>query len=236
MKNILLFSLLSALTLSLVACSKDESNAPEVVSDQEATEIMESAVSSRSGGMDESLDNMMEMSAVAMNGLCGQPEDTTFSFNGSNLYATYNYTNTLSWLLTCSNFGVPQQLGFQINASASFDAARWDGSSTATGDLVVTGLKLLDTAYIVNGTYAHQGNVTGTLRNADPALDAILDVTLFDLTIRKQDRFITGGNGAFILAVTNAAGKTRTVNGTLVFNGDGTATVTVGGYSHTFPI
>ena len=45
-----------------------------------------------------------------------------------------------------------------------------------------------------------------------------------------------GGTGMVSIQATAGNGQTRTLTGTLVFNGDGTATVTVNGHTHTFPL
>jgi len=234
--KIIHFLLTSAFALTLFACSKDDTPDQQLVTDDEAVEIVETSVSSRSGGFTEASADMAQQVPTALLGGCNQQGDTLLAHNGSNLFAAYNYSNNVSWLLTCSNLNVPQQIDFSTNATTSFDAQRWDGSGTATGNLTFSGLASLQTAYVCNGAYQYQGTVTGSVRNQNPTLTTDLDAVLTDLAIRKSDQYITGGTGNFTLTVSNGAGQSQTISGAIVFNGDGTATVTIGGKSYTITL
>jgi len=219
--------------LALVSCKKDPEEIQALISDSEAAEIVETTVAERSAGATMPTVDMAELLASLA---CGEPGDTTFQHNGSAGPATYTGTFEIGWLITCSNLGVPQSAAFTLDGNTSFTATRWAGSGSGSGTLTATGLNPSANAYIFDGTYTGSRNLTGNLRTVDPTISTTTVLTLTALTIRKSDKVITGGTGTVQVTATNARGITRTVNGTLVFNGDGTATVTVNGYSHTFDI
>jgi hypothetical protein len=224
---------LAFVALALVSCKKDPEEIQALISDAEAAEIVETAVAERSAGVTVSTEDMAEMLASLG---CGEPGDTTLQHSGSAGPASYTGTFDLGWLVTCSNLGVPQSAAFSLDGTTSFTATRWAGSGSGSGDLTATGLNPAATAYVFDGAYTSSRNLTGNLRVVDPSISTTTEITLVALTIRKSDKVITGGTATVVITATNAQGGSRIVNGTLVFNGNGTATVTVNGYSHTFEI
>lgn len=231
-----MFLALTLLTTTLLlACRKNAEEVVEMLSNTEAAEIMESAVASRSAGATMPAEEMAKMLEADL-GDCGTPGDTSFQRSSTAGPVNYNYLFNLDWLINCNNAGIPQGAQVGVAGNGTFNTQRWSGNDVTTGALVFTGLNPQATAYTVNGSYTLDGGLTGNLRNIDPSLNVEITVNLTDLTIRKSDRFITGATGTVVLVATNARGRTETVNGALVFNGDGTATVTVNGFSYTFPL
>ncbi|MBL7775729.1 MAG: hypothetical protein JNK89_06975, partial [Saprospiraceae bacterium] len=167
---------------------------------------------------------------------CNKAADTSFQRNSTAGPVNYQYQVDLGWLVHCNNAGIPQSADLSLTGAGAFAAQHWSGSTQSDGALRCTGLNPQATAYLFNGNYDLEGQLTGQLRNTDPTLDISIALQLTDLSLRKSDRLITGGTGAFTLTATNGRGRTETITGTLVFNGDGTATVTVNGYAHTFPL
>lgn len=236
MKNKLHLLILPALILTLIACSKDEENSTDLVTEEEAATLVEASVSSRSGGAVATVTDVSATAESVSGGPCNLPGDTTISVNGVNAFASYTYSNNLSWLLECNNLGAPLQLTFNTTATAGFDAERWDGTSESMGSLVLTGLQPQQMQYTANGAMVLDGTVTGSLRQRDPSLQSSLDLALINLTIRKSDQYITGGTGNFTLTVTNGAGQSQMISGSIVFNGDGTATISIGNRSYTITL
>lgn len=206
-----------------------------MLSNAEAAEIVENAVASRSAGAAMPAEEMAKMLESDL-GDCGIPGDTSFQRSSTAGPVAYNYLFNLNWLINCNNVGIPQDAQVGVAGNGTFNTQRWSGNDVTTGSLHFAGLNPQATAYTVNGSYALDGGLTGNLRNLDPTLDVEITVDLTDLTIRKSDRFITGGTGTVVIVATNARGRTETVNGTLVFNGDGTATVMINGFSYSFPL
>lgn len=236
-KNLLLLNLalLAAALMFFVSCKKSGEEVAALLSESEAAEIAETAISDRSAGVAMPTIDATQIIESQLDN-CNVPGDTSFQKSNSNAYATYNYTFGLEWLLTCNNLGVPQSASVEVNGNGSFSTTRWEGSDTATGNLTLTGLSPQEPAYLVNGTYTLTGDLTGDLRRVDPTFDCTTAITLTNLSISKTTYAITGGTGTVTVTATNGQGNTHTLNGTLIFNGDGTATVTVNGHTHTFTL
>lgn len=231
----MLLTLALLTTTILLACRKNAEEVVDMLSNAEAAEIVENAVASRSAGAAMPAEEMAKMLESDL-GDCGIPGDTSFQRSSTAGPVAYNYLFNLNWLINCNNVGIPQDAQVGVAGNGTFNTQRWSGNDVTTGSLHFAGLNPQATAYTVNGSYALDGGLTGNLRNLDPTLDVEITVDLTDLTIRKSDRFITGGTGTVVIVATNARGRTETVNGTLVFNGDGTATVMINGFSYSFPL
>ncbi len=219
----------------LISCRKNAEDALALVSDAEATEIMENSVSGRSAGAAMTTEDMATLADDYFN-LCGVSGDTTLQHSNAAGPATCSSTFNLTWLVNCNNLNVPQNAVITINGNGTFTTQRWAGNNATTGSLTFTGLNPQAVAYLVNGTLTLQGDITGKLRKIDPSLACTTTVTITDLAIRKSDHQITGGTGTVVIVATNGKGQSQTINGSLVFNGDGTATATVNGHTHTFSL
>jgi hypothetical protein len=217
------------------SCRKSADDIAELISESEAAEIVETAVSDRTAGTTMPIEEAAKILESQL-GNCNVPGDTSFQKSNSGTYATYNYTFGLGWLVTCNNLGIPQSASVDVSGNGSFSTARWSGRDSTDGILTFTGLSPQETAYLVNGSYTLVGDLTGDFRHVDPTFDCTTVITLTNLSISKSTYDITGGSGTVTVTATNGMGNTRTLNGTLTFNGDGTATVVVNGHSHTFPL
>ncbi len=226
---------LCAALFSLIACRKNAEEIVALLSESEAAEIAEAAVAERTAGATMPTVDMAEILASVPQ-TCDVPGDTSFQKSNSAGAASYNYTFNLAWLLDCSDLNVPQSASVDISGLGTFSNNNWTGNEQSTGQLTFTGLAPSATDYVVNGSYTLAGDLTGNLRRVDPTLNVTTEIALSGLTLRKSDYQITGGTGTLLMTATNGQGTSQTVNGTLVFNGNGTVTVTVNGHAHTFPI
>lgn len=233
-KNQILLVFVSTLAF-LGSCGKSAEEIAVLISESEAAEIVETAVSDRTAGLAMPTVDMAQILGSYLEN-CGVPGDTTLSKSNSNAFATYNYTFGLEWLLNCNGLGIPQNANVEVSGNGAFSTNRWSGSDQATGTLTFTGLSPQEAAYRVNGSYTLTGDLTGDLRRIDPTFDCTTILTLTDLGISKSTYDITGGTGTVVITGTNGQGNTRTLNGTLTFNGDGTVTVVINGHTHTFEV
>ncbi len=218
--------------ISFTQCAKSAEEIKALVSDAEAAEIVETAVSDRNGGTSISTTEITKIIESFLDD-CGVPGDTTIqkSKTGS---VSYQYTATLDWLVNCNLLKVPQDAKANINGQSTFSTARWSGSEAGKGTLTLTGLAPSQPDYIINGSYKMNGQATGNLRKSDPTLNTVVDLSLKDVKINKQTSTINSGDGTANITLTNLSGDSQSINATLKFNADGTVTVTVNGHTHTF--
>ena len=217
------------------SCRKTAEDIIEIISESEAAEIAETAIAERTAGMSMPTVDMAQILETYLEN-CGVPGDTTLQKSNSGANASYNYTFGLEWLINCNDLGVPQNAEVDLSGDGTFSTNRWSGDEQASGTLTFTGLNPQATDYIVNGSYTLEGDVTGDLRRVDPTFSCTTTIALVNVTISKSTYKITGGSGTIQITGTNGQGNTRTLDGTLTFNGDGTVTVVVNGHSHTFPV
>lgn len=233
-KNHLLALLLLATSAlsTFTACKKDPEEIAALLSESEAAEIVETAMSDRTAGMEAPTVDLAKLIESSL-GSCGVPGDTSFSKSKAGA-VSYNYTFDLGWIVNCNALNIPQNASATLKGNGTFGTARWDGTTQGSGSLTFTGLALSEPNYIANGSYTASGDLTGDFRKTDPSINCKTELTLSSLTISKTTYAITGGTGTVKITATSASGQSQTLNGTLKFNADGTVTVTVNGHSHTF--
>lgn len=227
-----LLSLLTAALVTFSSCKKDPEEIAALISESEAAEIVETAISDRTAGAEMPTVDVAKLIESSL-GNCGIPGDTTFSKSRAGA-VSYNYGYELGWVVNCNTLNIPQNASATLKGSGTFGTARWDGTTQGNGSLTFTGLSPAEPNYIANGTYTITGKLTGDFRKTDPAINCTVEVTLTALTISKSTYAITGGTGTVKVTATSANGQSTTQNGSIKFNADGTVTVTVNGHSHTF--
>lgn len=226
-----------ALFLSILfnSCKKDPEQIAELISNSEAAEIVETALADKTAGFTMPVIDASQIIEAYLNN-CNVPGDTTLNKSKSGGAATYSYTFNMNWLVNCSNANLPQSATVDITANGAFNSLHWSGNDATSGHLAYTGLELQAPAYIVNGSYTLNGDITGSLRKTAPSFDCNTQIQVQNLTIDKDDMKITGGAGTVVITGKTASGDEQTLNGAITFNGDGTATVVVNGHTHTFPL
>lgn len=232
-KHLLILPVFISIIAFSSSCRKDPQEIIELITESEAAEIIEDAVADRTSGLTAPTFDAADIVTAYLNA-CGQPGDTTFSKSKTTGVATYNYVFGMDWLISCTDLGVPQSADINIEGNGNYSSPHWSGVQTTQGGLVFTGLSPQETAYVVNGNYDLDGNLTGTLRKVNPSIDCVISMELTNLLLDKTSQKITGGAGTFTLTASTANGQSKTLIGGLVFNGNNTVTVTVNGYEHTF--
>ncbi len=229
---VLLLALFSAITF-FSACKKDPEEVIELLTNSEAAEIIEDAISNRTAGITLPAIDAAQIIEMYLNS-CNVPGDTTLHKDKAGGVATYDYTFNLDWLLTCSNLNVPQSAKVDIAANGSFTSPHWTGTEATAGNLIYTGLNTQEPAYLINGSYDLNGNVTGSLRNVSPALTCVVKLNLTNLSLNKSTLKIETGSGTAKVIATSANGETKTLNGSFTFTGNNSVEVVVNGYTHSF--
>jgi hypothetical protein len=233
-KNLMpLAVLFFALLTTLASCRKDPEEVIELLTESEAAEIIEDAVATRTAGFTLPAIDAAQIVETYLNS-CNTPGDTSLQKSKSSGAATYNYTFDMDWLVACSDLGVPLSAQVGIAGAGTFGSPHWSGTDQTTGNLNFTGLSPQEINYVVSGDYNLTGNLTGSLRRVTPSFDCTLALELTNLTMDKNTYKITGGTGTAVVTASTANGQSKTLNGTLAFNGNGSVTVEVNGHEHTF--
>lgn len=236
------FTLIVPVLLFAVACKKNSNNSNNNanVSTDVAADIAASAVAANSFGFVSMADNVSSnaqatssTSAQATNSTapnaarqaCGATIADSLSFSGNtnsvSFDAFYKFTRTLN----CSGNN-PDNVISAVVYHGSFDGPRL--ASSASGDASVTIGGLLSSAsnYTINGTYNRKGSFTSKVGDKASGSNQI-GINISNVTLTKPLRVITGGNATITISGSVPSGSFN-FTGTLVFNGNNQATLTVG--------
>jgi hypothetical protein len=237
MKKIKL-SLVTMLLLSAVACKKT-GNSPSSrisgnVSTDEAADMVGASLSVNSNG----IANISDDAALAANAVvtahtpCGTTRTDSISRQShSGSAVSFNYKLKYAFTVNCSN-NQPDSLSASLTYSGSFSGPRL--SSTNSGSSIFTVNGLLPTAkdFVINGEFKRSGSFQSKADTSNHGNNNI-DIILKGLTIRKVQRTIAAGSATFSISGDVPHKGSFSFNGTLVFNGDGTATLTINGAVYT---
>lgn len=243
MKNRKLISALVALIFSaslFSSCRKEEEEVP--VTTDDAADVITYSMQKSSGGYaseaEEAAACMTEegLQTTTPTLQCGIPFDSTvtLNFNTNNVSASY----TLSWdlLLSCNNQNVPQSLAFNSPYTGSYNGPLMSSSNSGNIAWTVTGLGSGSSVpYSFSGTFSRSGSHTSKVRNKT-TFTSDLQVTITAVTVDKTTQHITGGNGNVTLNCQSSTGKTYSFTGTIVFNNNGTATLTINSTTYTITL
>ena len=228
----LFFAMLLIVT-SFSSCRKEEEEAP--ITTDDAADVVTYAMQKSSGGYaSESEEAAAYMTDADLQTTtptlqCGIPFDSTVTLNYSTSNVTASYTLSWDLLLSCNNQNVPQSLSFNSPYSGSYSGPLMSSSNTGNLTWTVTGLGSgSSTPYSFSGTFTRNGSHTSNVRNKT-TFSSDLQVTVTAVTIDKVTQHITGGTGTVSLNCQTSTGKSYTFTGTIVFNSNGTATLTING-------
>jgi len=222
--------LISAILPLFIACQQENDEPASAPSTQDAAKVVEESLAKSSGGMAEEIAKINEaIQAKDLGNLdleCGVPLDTTFNYFLSG-DATGAWTRYWNLLLNCPA-GTPPFLEvnttYEGNFSGSFVSQNREGNRSWTWSNLGPEGEFL----YMNGSGSHSGNrnFNGPGQNG---FSWTFDGEWNEVAISKETHIIDSGDGSFTLVFTGPQGNVFTFEGTVVFNGDQMATVTVNG-------
>lgn len=236
-KPVLLSFIFVAIILG--GCRRNEEEEEIPVTSDDAADVITYALQSSSGGYANQCSETAEY--LSSEGLrstqslqCGVLFDSTvsFSYNGNNLTANYS----LQWelLLNCDSMNLPQSLSFTSPYSGNYDGPLMSSSNSGNLNWTVTGLASGNSVpYTFSGNFTRNGNHTSKVRN-QTSFSSDLQITVMGVAVDKVTQQITGGTANASLTCQSSTGNNYSFSGTIVFNGNGSATLTIG--SNTYSI
>lgn len=205
-------------------------NADEIIaaiSESDAVEIIEANLQANAGGLVTNIEDIAEqlVAAVSSGELCDSLYSKTIEddFQGSQIQASY--TSEISYEMACNTFDIPQTATFSALTSAMYNSSRIVSDDDGDFSGNATGLQPSSLTMNMTGDYSRTG--AQELNFAEQKdITSILAVNLNTLEISKQDFEIQSGNG--IISLTGStADEAFSFEGTIVFNGGNTATITI---------
>jgi hypothetical protein len=132
--------------------------------------------------------------------------------------------------MACSALNVPQNATFSTLTLSMYSSSRVvsDDNGNFMGN--ATGLQPTILTMNINGEYIRAGTQVLNFRD-QKEITSTLSIELSELEMRKQGFEILSGNGT-IEFTGSAADGTFSFDGTIVFNGNKTATLTINGTTY----
>jgi hypothetical protein len=234
MKKIQL-SFVAMLLLGAVACRKNSGNLPAVnnnnVSNAEAASMVAGAVSLNSNGVanlagDAALDATL---IGRIPNACGTIRSDTISRQSSaGATVTYSYNLKYNYTVDCNTSSQPDSLSSTLTYSGSFSGSNLSSTNTGSSIFTVNGLLPTASDFVINGEFKRAGSFSSKIDTTNHG-NSNIDIVINSLTLLKQSRTIVSGNAAISITGDVPKKGSFSYTGTLVFNGNGTATLTLNG-------
>jgi len=144
---------------------------------------------------------------------------------------SYDYEVEWSWALKCNEFGIPDSFTLDFGVQGDYETLRMNSTDQTEYDMVLTGLKLADPAYLYDGSFSREGSQASKVRNQS-TFDSELTVDFQQISYSKTALEISGGTATATLKVTHNNGSQQTFTGDISFLGGNTATLVINGMTY----
>lgn len=210
-----LIPLVLVFSLLLNACRKDTE-----ISEEDVVESIESALKTNGS------EDMALISTPYKSAGCGFTKDTTVtkSVNGTDF--NWSRTANWNWVVNCDSNNAYNNVVFTESGNSSFDGPRIAWTATHGGTFTVSNLLVSEANYVVNGNMTRNANGTISARRRSENYTCTVVHNWTNINVNKDSRSIVSGTGT-VNYTGSMAGNTITRTGTLVYNGNGTATLTM---------
>jgi hypothetical protein len=235
------FSFVLMLLLGAAACKKNNGALPHGptingnVSSDDAAAMVAGAISVNSNGIADMATDAV-LSAVDIHNrrlACGAAKSDTISRQSSvGSTFSYSYHSTYNFMVDCNGSNQADSLTSNLNYSGSFSNPYLSSTNSGTSVFNETGLLPTDTAYVINGQYKRSGSFNSKVDTANHGSNNI-GIVINALTLKKSSQTIESGNATISITGDVPKKGSFSFSGTLVFNSDGTATLTLNGTVYT---
>jgi hypothetical protein len=235
MKHSKLF-ILGLLTISLfnMSCSTndDDIDTTSNLTEAEAVEIIETSLQKSTVGINDNTEKFSEelTTNITINLECETLYDDTFvaSYDGENVQSSY--TVDWSYEMSCNNLDIPQSVAFAFSTDGNYSSPHITSTDSSNGNFEINGLQPTASEMVLNGNFYRNGMQILTVIN-ERAVNSNLEIALTDIIIDKESHSITSGTGTVLLTGTTQ-NRTFTFEGSIVFNGNGSATILLNGNTY----
>lgn len=227
---------MAMLLLGAVACNKSNNSLPSQrltvnVTTDEAADMVASSLSLNSNGVaDVANDATLSASTMATNhAKCGTVRADTISRQSSaGASTTYSYNLTYNYTVNCNNDNQPDSLASSLIYSGSFNGPNLSSSNSGSSIFTVSGLLPTAADFVINGEYKRTGAFKSKIDTTN-AGNSNIDIAIKALTLKRPGRAIVSGSATISITGTVPKKGAFSYTGTLVFNDDNSATLTING-------
>ncbi|MDB5123488.1 MAG: hypothetical protein JWP94_1617 [Mucilaginibacter sp.] len=227
-------SFLAILLVGAVACKKTGTS-PTQITVSEAVDIMSGSLSRNSNGLANIGDDagLRSQKYIDSNFNCGfTRKDTSTRTSAPGSSTTYSYGFGYSYTSNCNTAGMADNITGKLNYTGTFSNPHLSSTNTGNVSFTVAGFSTTATAYVFNGILVRNGSFASKTDTTNHGT-IHLSVEIHNLMLLKPHRNIVGGNATFTLTGTIPKKGAFSFTGTVVFNTDGTAKITIAGTAYT---
>ncbi|MHB8208830.1 hypothetical protein [Mucilaginibacter sp.] len=234
MKKLRSFAFIGLVAGVLLSCNKNNSTSPNANSTDEAADLVTASVSTntQSGALNSFSDvTVSSETKVNIDTLCGTV--WTDSVNRSipvtpGVPNNYSYKANYSYALNCNNGVYNHSATINSAYNGSFNNASLSSIFAGSADFTVSGLGRTYTAYVINGEYKRSGSFQSKTDTSYHGTNNV-DIVFTNLTLIKPLQVIKSGSASFTISGNMPSKGAFNYTGTIVFNGNENATLTVNG-------
>jgi hypothetical protein len=226
------------LVLVWAACTKSDYRGgivttilPGNVNSSQAADMISTSISLNSGGV------LNIVGDIALNArafvdthlACGSAKtDSVTRTNTQGATTTYNYNAKYLYTLLCNSSNQPDTLTGVVSYATIVNSPRLSSNNSGSTNFIVSKLNVDSNAYSISGEYKTSGSFQSKVDTAYAGSNNV-DIVLNNLSVTKYYRMISSGSAIFNLTGTVPKNGNFSYTGTIVFNNNNTANVTLNG-------
>ena len=227
MKKIRLISYLLIIFV-VSSCKKVANNAPTRMTTDEAADMVSGSLAINSNGaVGVSTDLALSANvAVAARVACGTTRMDSVSRSNTQGAVTYSYKGKSTFTLNCNSNSLPDNLTAIVSFAGFYSGPNLYFNHNGTSNFTMAGLSPTAPAYVISGEDKGSGQFKSKIDTTNYGTYNG-DYIISKLTLLKTTHLPVSGSGSFSLTATVPKKGSFTFTGTILFNNDATATVTI---------
>lgn len=239
-------SLAALIILAAVSCTKTDSGvaATGTVTTDQVADIAAGSLATNSGGLAtvtedvavnaqtlNSVSGGLTVNTISQHQACGTTVTDSVSRTATEDSVTRNYFFKYSHTLNCNVNSQPDNMVNALIYHGTFDGPRLTSSNSGSSTFTIAGLTTTAANFVVNGEYKRAGTFQSKVGNKASGSSNV-DIVVTNLVLIKPTRKIASGSATIAITGTSPKGS-FSYTGTIVFNADSTALLTINGIAYT---
>ncbi|MEZ4686354.1 MAG: hypothetical protein R3B47_09885 [Bacteroidia bacterium] len=227
-----MFAVLAVFAAMLFTSSCLEKEEIVTLTEQEAVYLVEAAVQDESAGTTYMMEASSEelVASSSLNDVCDSLFQKAWQYNHNGTRAQANYAAGFSYQFSCNAAKIPTSAHIDYAQSGTFAGLRLSGADSASCSIDIAGLQPSATLLVFDGSYGRSGTHDFSANNKRN-INSTISLTLTQVEMDKSSYEITSGSGTFSLTGSTQNGS-FSYKGTIVFNGNKQATITINGNTY----
>ncbi|WP_053971412.1 hypothetical protein [Mangrovimonas sp. ST2L15] len=224
--------------ITFTSCNKDDEDTnTQTITEEEAVDAIESSLAKETNGISQTVETAVMkadeegMFNEAADVACGETYNDAYSEDYTATNYSYSYDVSRTFLMICDANAHPDVMNYSLNFSGAYETPRMSSDDESSLEWTMTGLSPSNSVVELNGAYVREGSQISKVRNMNQ-FQSTLTITIQNLAANKYSYEILSGTAAVTFVGISSTGNQYSYNGSLTFNGDGTATLVINGNTY----